>query len=91
MIEGRKTAKAKVRLQSFDKKKEKAIIEVVIHEGRNRQVRKMFDTIGHPVQKLSREAYAFLDLKGLNAGERRELTHHEVKRLKAYTQFGDKK
>ncbi|MBC1434682.1 rRNA pseudouridine synthase [Listeria rocourtiae] len=91
MIEGRKTAKAKVRLQTFDKKKEKAIVEIIIHEGRNRQVRKMFDSIGYPVQKLSREAYAFLDLKGLNAGERRELTHHEVKKLKSLTQFGDKK
>ncbi|EUJ32913.1 ribosomal large subunit pseudouridine synthase B [Listeria floridensis FSL S10-1187] len=88
VIDGRKTAKAKVKMRSFDKVKQKAIVEVVIHEGRNRQVRKMFESIGHPVQKLSREAYAFLDLRGLNAGERRELSHHEVRQLKSLAKFG---
>ncbi|EUJ19663.1 ribosomal large subunit pseudouridine synthase B [Listeria aquatica FSL S10-1188] len=90
MIEGKKTAKAKVRQLSFDKAKQKAIIEITIHEGRNRQVRKMFEAIGHPVQKLTREAYGFLDLRHLNAGESRELSHHEVKQLKSLAKFGQK-
>lgn len=88
VIEGRKTAPAKVKLRSFDKAKNKAIIEITIHEGRNRQVRKMFDVIGFPVQKLVREAYAFLTVTGMNAGERRELSHHEVKLLKTQENFG---
>ncbi|WP_088809621.1 MULTISPECIES: pseudouridine synthase [unclassified Listeria] len=90
IIDGRKTAPAKVRMRSFDKGKSKSIVEITIHEGRNRQVRKMFEAIGHPVQKLSREGYAFLDLRGMNAGERRELSHHEVKQLQAFAKFGQK-
>ncbi|MHC5253059.1 pseudouridine synthase [Listeria kieliensis] len=90
MIEGKKTAKAKVRQLSFDKAKQKAIVEITIHEGRNRQVRKMFEAIGHPVQKLTREAYGFLDLRHLNAGESRELSHHEVRQLKSLAKFGQK-
>lgn len=90
VIDGKKTAPAKVKMRSFDKGKNKAIVEIIIHEGRNRQVRKMFEAIGYPVQKLSREGYAFLDLRGMNAGERRELSHHEVKQLKATAKFGQK-
>lgn len=77
------TAPAKVKVLSIDKKKKTAIIEITIHEGRNRQVRRMFEKIGHPVMKLKREKYGFLTLDGLNAGEMRELTPHEVKQLRA--------
>lgn len=77
------TAPAKVKVLSIDKKKKTAIIEITIHEGRNRQVRRMFEKIGHPVMKLKREKYGFLTLNGLNAGEMRELTPHEVKQLRA--------
>lgn len=75
------TAPAKVKLLSADRRKNTAIIELTIHEGRNRQVRRMFEKIGHPVMKLKRERLAFLDLTGLNAGESRPLTPHEVKQL----------
>jgi 23S rRNA pseudouridine2605 synthase len=82
-LEDGKTAPAKVKTLSFDKKKQMAIIELTIHEGRNRQVRRMFEAIGHEVMKLKRERYGFLSLHGLNAGEARELTPHEVKQLRA--------
>jgi 23S rRNA pseudouridine2605 synthase len=75
------TAPAKAKFLSADKRKNTAIIELTIHEGRNRQVRRMFEKIGYPVMKLKRERYAFLDLTGLNAGEWRPLTPHEVKQL----------
>lgn len=74
MLEDGKTAPARVKFLSGDKKKQTAIIELTIHEGRNRQVRRMLEAIGHPVLKLKRERYAFLDVKGLNPGEFRELT-----------------
>ncbi|PLR99793.1 23S rRNA pseudouridine(2605) synthase RluB [Bacillus sp. T33-2] len=82
-LEDGKTAPARTKLVSLDKKKQTAIIEITIHEGRNRQVRRMFEAIGHPVSKLKRERYGFLTLQGLNTGEIRELTPHEVKQLRA--------
>ena len=67
----------------MDKKKNSAIIEIAIHEGKNRQVRRMFEAIGNEVIKLKRERYGSLTLDGLKAGEARELTPHEVKQLRA--------
>ncbi len=82
-LEDGKTAPAKVKLISLDKKKNTAIVEIAIHEGRNRQVRRMFEAIGNEVMKLKRERYGTLTLAGLKAGEARELTPHEVKQLRA--------
>jgi 23S rRNA pseudouridine2605 synthase len=88
LLEDGMTAPAKVKMLSFDKRKQTAIIEIRIHEGRNRQVRRMFEAIGHRVMKLKRERYAFLDLKGLNPGDYRELSPHEVKQLRALALSG---
>ncbi|MEH7086202.1 pseudouridine synthase [Neobacillus drentensis] len=82
-LEDGKTAPARVKLLSADSKKQAAIIEITIHEGRNRQVRRMFEAIGHEVLKLKRERYGFLTLNGLRTGDARELTPHEVKQLRA--------
>jgi 23S rRNA pseudouridine2605 synthase len=81
-LEDGKTAPAKVKMLSFDKKKQTTIVELTIHEGRNRQVRRMFEAIGHEVVKLKRERYGMLTLDGLKAGEARELTPHEVKQMR---------
>ena len=64
-LEDGKTAPARAKLISADNKKGSAIVELTIHEGKNRQVRRMFEAIGHPVLKLRRERYAFLTLQGL--------------------------
>jgi 23S rRNA pseudouridine2605 synthase len=58
-------------------------IELVLHEGRNRQVRRMFDAVGHPVRALHRSAYAGLTLEGLEPGRWRELEPSEVDALRA--------
>lgn len=57
--------------------------ELTLHEGRNRQVRRMCEAIGHSVIRLKRIGFAFLDLQGLAAGQCRPLTDDEVRRLKA--------
>ena len=57
-------------------------IELVIHEGRNHQVKRMLAAVGHPVRALHRSRYAGLTLKGLGPGESRELTGAEVERLR---------
>ena len=78
IIEGKKTAKAKVKLKKYDKKTDKSVVELIIHEGRNHQVKKMFEVINHEVIKLKRETYANLDLTNLKPGEYRSLTNKEV-------------
>ncbi|WP_043932903.1 23S rRNA pseudouridine(2605) synthase RluB [Bacillus sp. EB01] len=90
-LEDGMTAPAKVKMISVDKKKQTSIIEISIHEGRNRQVRRMFEAIGHKVMKLKRERYGFLTLAGLKAGEARELTPHEIKQMRALGMQMDKK
>lgn len=82
MLEDGKTAPAKVKVLSTNRKKDTAIIQLTIHEGRNRQVRRMFEAIGHPVLKLKRERFAFLDLKGMNPGDIRPLKPIEVRHLR---------
>lgn len=78
VIDGKKTSKAKVNLKKYDKKTDKSLVELIIHEGRNHQVKKMFEAINHDVLKLKREKYANLDLTGLKPGEYRKLTNKEV-------------
>ncbi len=80
-IDGFKTSPAKAKIIKFDKEKKATIVELTIHEGKNHQVKNMFESLGYEVEKLKREKEAFLDLKGLRVGEYRSLTPHEVKRL----------
>ncbi|MBR6713398.1 MAG: rRNA pseudouridine synthase [Selenomonadaceae bacterium] len=61
---------------------DKDLVEVTIHEGRNRQVRRMFAAIGCDVKRLRRIKFAGLTLDGLKVGAFRELTAEEVARLK---------
>lgn len=81
IIDGVKTKKASVRLKSVDKKKETSTVVLTIHEGKNHQIKKMFESLGYKVIKLRREKIAFLDLKGLMPGEYRNLSIKEVKVL----------
>jgi len=81
-LEDGKTAPAHVKVESVDRKKGTSVVALTIHEGRNRQVRRMFEALGYEVQKLRRERYGFLDITGMGTGDFRELKPHEVKQLK---------
>lgn len=81
IIDGNKTAPCKVKIRKKDK--EYSFVQITIHEGKNHQVKKMFEAVNHEVVKLKREKIAFLDLKGLKPGEYRYLTIKEVKKLYA--------
>lgn len=59
------------------------VIEVIIHEGKNRQVRRMFDAIGYEVIKLKRIRIGNIKLDDLKPGEYRNLTQHEVNWIKS--------
>jgi 23S rRNA pseudouridine2605 synthase len=70
------TAPARVRRLAPD------TVEITIHEGRKRQVRRMLDAVGHPVAALERVAFGPLGLRGLGPGEHRRLTAAEIERLR---------
>lgn len=79
-LEDGKTSPAGVKVIR-DKKDRQMILELTIHEGKNRQVRRMFEHFGLNVIKLTRTRYDFLTLDGLAEGEYRFLKPHEIKKL----------
>jgi 23S rRNA pseudouridine2605 synthase len=56
-------------------------VGIIIHEGRNRQVRRMFEVLGYTVKKLDRVAYGPITKEGIARGGTRKLTHTELRRL----------
>lgn len=80
-IDNYKTAKAEVNIVKNKNKSGNTLVRLTIHEGKNRQVRRMFEALGYEVMKLKRESIEDLTLEGLKKGEYRTLTIHEVKRL----------
>ncbi|TDM04296.1 pseudouridine synthase [Macrococcus carouselicus] len=86
MLDDGKTAPAVVKVKAQDREKNTTLVEITISEGRNRQVRRMFAHFGHEVVKLSRVEYGPLNLKGINAGDARELSPHEVKTMRNLAQ-----
>lgn len=83
LLEDGPTAPAKVRV--LRSQGSHGWIEISIREGRNRQVRRMFEAVGHPVSRLQRTRLAFLDLGELKPGQYRRLTADEIRRLKELT------
>lgn len=81
VVDGVKVVPKRVKIKKKDLEKNKSKVEVTIVEGRNHIVKKMFEAVGHPVNKLTRERLAFLDVKGLQSGEYRYLSNDEVKEL----------
>lgn len=78
-LEDEKFAPAKIRF--LEKRGKVTKWEVVIHEGKKRQIRRMFKEIGCPVESLIRTNFDFLSLRGLKEGEWRFLKKEEVRRL----------
>lgn len=81
-IEDYKTAPAKIKIVKKNIEKNYAVCEIKIHEGRNRQVRKMCRAINHPVMNLRRKAMGKIVLKDVEIGQYRYLTNDEVNYLK---------
>jgi 23S rRNA pseudouridine2605 synthase len=79
LINGVRTAPAKIRL--LEESATNAWYEVTLYEGRNQQIRKMFDSIGHSVIKLRRIGIGFLRKERLRPGEYRLLSEGEVKKF----------
>jgi 23S rRNA pseudouridine2605 synthase len=75
-LEDGRTASARARLLA------PSTIELVLHEGRKHQVKRMCEAVGHPVNRLHRSSYAGLTVEGLEPGDWRELEPSEVNRLR---------
>lgn len=81
VLDGSKCIPKKVKLRSFDKKTNSSIVEIIITEGKNHEVKRLFEEVGFCVSKLKRERIAFLSLGKLQSGEARKLNPKEVKQL----------
>jgi pseudouridine synthase len=84
-LDGRRTAPARVTLLQVGRGKRDghALLALVLQEGRNRQVRRMCEAIGHPVDELARVRIGPIKDRRLKAGQFRELTEDEVRKLRA--------
>lgn len=78
-------APALVRKLQVDPERNRTQLEIIIHEGKNRQVRRMCEAIRYPVYALKRTKFASLTLQGLRRGQYRLLSDAEVDELKALT------
>ena len=80
-IGGYITKPAKVKILKTDEEKQITRLEIIIHEGKNRQVRKMCEAIGHKVLALHRSAIAGINVKDIELGKWRYLSKEEVKKI----------
>lgn len=75
------SGKAKVKIIKYDLEKNETRLEIIIHEGKNREVRKMCETIGKKVLALHRTKIGDIDVKGLELGKYKFLNEDEIKRV----------
>lgn len=81
------TKPAEVEYEDVDLERNVATISITIHEGRNRQVRRMFEAIGHPIMKLKRVQFGTITLQGIARGKYRMLSPAEIKELNRHLQI----
>jgi 23S rRNA pseudouridine2605 synthase len=86
VIEGRRTAPARVEL--VESREDQSVVEIALHEGRQRQVRNMFEAVAHPVIRLRRVRLGPIADENLTTGYWRELTPAEVARLRRAVRQG---
>ena len=80
-IQGKWTAEAYVEIVGYEKRSDTTKLRMIIHEGRNRQIRLMCDSVGNPVEELQRVRIGPLKIRGLRSGEARLIGVQEVEEL----------
>ena len=75
---------SRVKLKKVDPAKNTSMVEITIHEGKNHQVKRMFEAVGFLVDKLTRERIGVFQIKDLKSGEYRKLTPKEVQVVYSY-------
>ena len=81
MLDDELVKASRVKLKKVDPKSNSSMVQITIHEGKNHQVKRMFEAVGFLVDKLKREKEGFFDLKDLQSGEFRKLTPKEVAKV----------
>lgn len=72
---------SRVKLKKKDLQKKTSLVEIIVHEGKNHEIKRIFEAVGFPVIKLKREAFGILNIKTLRSGEYRRITPKEIKIL----------
>jgi 23S rRNA pseudouridine2605 synthase len=88
--DGIKTLPATVRMINYDLEAQRCSFELTIYEGRNRQIRRMMETLGYEVSKLHRSSFGCVKDDNLPTGAYRRLRPHEIKSLKQMATEGEK-
>lgn len=83
-VDGIKCIPTRVRVRNIDEVNDTCIVEITIVEGRNHIIKRVFESLGYLVDKLTRTKYGFLSLDNLKSGEYRMLSIKEVKKLYEY-------
>lgn len=84
LIDNKKCNIKRVKVRKRDKVKNTDLVEIIIEEGRNHIVKRVFEAINHDVEKLTRTRYANLELGDLKSGDYRILSNNEVRKLYGY-------
>ena len=82
-LDGRKTAPAMVHVLVEDKEQRRVVLEMILHEGKNREIRRMCEAVGLEVKRLKRTQIGLVKMGMLKQGDWRDLTEKEVKNLLA--------
>ena len=83
-IDGIKVKASRVKLKRINNESNTSMVEITIHEGKNHQVKKMFEKVGYRVEKLTRKRIAIFTTENLKSGEYRKLTPKEVQIVYGY-------
>lgn len=75
---------SRVKLKKVNQENSTSMVEITIHEGKNHQVKRMFESVGFYVEKLTRERIGIFDIKNLKSGQYRKLTPKEVQIVYSY-------
>ncbi len=78
MLDNEKVAATRVKLKKVNKESNTCMVEITIHEGKNHQVKRMFESVGYRVEKLTRKRIGIFTIDNLKSGEYRKLTPKEV-------------
>lgn len=79
----------RVKLRKKDLATKTSIVEIVVHDGRNHEIKKIFEGVGFPVSKLKRETFGILNVRDLKSGEYRRITPKEIKDLRRLANKND--